>query len=711
MAAPIVNIKFLADLAQFSSGMQKASRRLDKLGKQLKSVGTTLSVSLTAPIVAFGVSAVKNFDKQAKAIAQVEQGLISTGNAVGFTSDELQKLAADLQENSLFGDEEILKGVTSQLLTFTNIAEQQFKRTQQAALDLATRLDGDLKSASIQLGKALNDPVANLSALSRSGIQFTVSQKQTIKALANTNRLAEAQTIILNELEKQYGGSAAAAARAGLGPFKQLGNILGDLSEDFGKIIIDGLLPFIDTVKDLADSFKNLSPETKKFIVIIGGVAAAIGPLLALAGTILPAITTGFALLTGPVGLVVGALAAIAVIVIKNWAPIKRILIDIANYFIDLYNESLAFRIIAESIITTFENIFDVGTFIFSAIGELISLIGQNIKDVFSNLGAIIKAVFTGNFEAIPELIGKALGEGISNFKDFIKEVSADFTVLQKNISDNIQDGINNALQGKKYKLLSQNVDVSELEDKVATAVTNGLVKGGGRRQEETISTIKPEDITQVDSPLITASQTIPGQVAAISEQQALALANAAEFNEAFTSIIEEGALNVASGIGEFVAAFAQGNVGLGSLATLIVGTIADMAIQLGKTAIGIGIALKGIVAAFKSLNPVVAIAAGVALIALGTLAKSAIANIGGGGDGQTAFADGGIVFGPTNALIGEYIGARNNPEVVAPLDRLKDLIGDRSPQPLVLNGGFELEGTKLKLLLKRTDELDNRIS
>ena len=64
------------------------------------------------------------------------------------------------------------------------------------------------------MGKALNDPVANLSALSRSGIQFSDEQKAVIKSMAETGRLAEAQTLILDELNRQYGGSAEAAAKA-----------------------------------------------------------------------------------------------------------------------------------------------------------------------------------------------------------------------------------------------------------------------------------------------------------------------------------------------------------------------------------------------------------------------------------------------------------------------------------------------------------------
>ena len=191
-----LSIVLTLDDKQFQSRLRKATKSMGQFGKQMQKTGKSLSRNLTLPIIALGAASVKAFDSQQKALAQVEAGIISTGNAAGFTSKELQKMASDLQAKTLFGDEVILKDATAQLLTFTNIAGTQFERTQIAALNLATRLDGDLKSASIQLGKALNDPIANLSALSRSGIQFSQDQKQLIKSLAETGRLAEAQTII-----------------------------------------------------------------------------------------------------------------------------------------------------------------------------------------------------------------------------------------------------------------------------------------------------------------------------------------------------------------------------------------------------------------------------------------------------------------------------------------------------------------------------------
>jgi uncharacterized membrane-anchored protein YhcB (DUF1043 family) len=287
MSLARINVKFTADLKQFSTEMQTAVREVQKQGKKLQDIGKNLSIGITAPFTALSGISLVNFDAQAKSIAQVETGLLSTGNAAGKTSEELQQLAQQLQNNSLFGDETILKDVTAQLLTFTQITGQEFDRAQQAVLDLATRLDGDLKSSAIQVGKALNDPIKGVTALSKAGVQFSEEQKKTIKALVDTNNTAAAQRLILKELEVQYGGSAAAAAKVGTGPLKQLQNQLSDVTEEFGAIIAEGIAPAIRKLSELATSFSKLSPETKKFILIFGGIAAAVGPVLLTLGTLI----------------------------------------------------------------------------------------------------------------------------------------------------------------------------------------------------------------------------------------------------------------------------------------------------------------------------------------------------------------------------------------------------------------------------------------
>jgi hypothetical protein len=172
---------------------------------------------------------------------------------------------------------------------------------------------------------------------------------------------------------------------------------------------------------------------------------------------------------------------------------------------------------------------------------------------------------------------------------------------------------------------------------------------------------------------------------------------------------MEQAAGSFASGFGSLISSAAAGGNFIKGFAQLFVGTLADMAINVGKTAIGIGLAVKGIKVALESLNPVVAIAAGIALVALGTFAKSAMGNIAGGG--ATPFAKGGIVYGPTNALVGEYAGARTNPEVIAPLNKLKKLIEPASGgfTNVTVGGEFILRGDTLVQVIQRTESRNNR--
>ena len=100
---------------------------------------------------------------------------------------------------------------------------------------------------------------------------------------------------------------------------------------------------------------------------------------------------------------------------------------------------------------------------------------------------------------------------------------------------------------------------------------------------------------------------------------------------------------------------------------------IADAAIGIGKALIAYGVAITAF--AFAVSNPFAAIAAGAALVIAGSYLKSRLAKKNQGAK-PTAFADGGIISGPTMGLMGEYPGAKSNPEVVAPLDKLKSLIG-----------------------------------
>ena len=714
-----IQIRFGADLNQFSSKMQNAQRSLDKASKQFASAGKALSIGLTAPIVALGVSSVVAFDAQAKALAQVESALASTGGVANKTFEELQQLASSQQNNSLFGDEQILKDATAQLLTFTNITNEQFDRTQQAALDLSTRLDGDLKSSAIQLGKALNDPVKGLSALAKSGIQFSDDQKAVINSLAQTGRLAEAQNLILEELEKQYGGAAAVAASAGTGPLKQLSNILGDITEDFGKIIVEAIAPFIAYLKDMALRFQALSPEIKKTIVVITGIAAAIGPVLLGMSAILPllpAIAAGFAALTGPIGLAVTAAAAIGVVIAENWNPIKTQLIEIANYFIDLYNESSLVRAGVEAVIIQFKLLYEVGKFLFNALVDYVIGFGKTWFDVFNDAGKILKAVLTGNFSEIPSLLDGAFQNVKSNFSSLITDIDSEFNTLNTNLKQIVKDSTEAVSGRKKIELIVESVDATDVTEKTTAAikkvapistsvkaVTSSKSVKKEKKGTESLDTINSSGLASIGGEF----QTAEIQVVESTDKMKEAMA---EFNTSATASIQDAAQNFATGFGEILAGLVTGQAGIGDIFALLLNTVADVVTQLGAAAIGIGTSMIAIQTAFS--NPATAIAAGIALTAIGALIKTAIPSILSGGGGETAFANGGIVYGPTKALVGEYAGARNNPEVIAPLNKLKDYINPTSETgSTVVGGNVTIKGADLQLALVRQNKRKNRRS
>jgi hypothetical protein len=190
----------------------------------------------------------------------------------------------------------------------------------------------------------------------------------------------------------------------------------------------------------------------------------------------------------------------------------------------------------------------------------------------------------------------------------------------------------------------------------------------------------------------LTAYQTgIKAIEGTLTAAQTRMIENAIAFNEQFSEITTSGFTNAIGGLAEAMgSALANGGNVFQAIGQSLLQSLGGVLVQLGEMAIGIGVGLTAIKASLESLNPVLAIAAGVALVALGSFFKGKASSIGGnikggGGPNVTAFANGGIVSGPTNALIGEYAGARNNPEVVAPLNKLKGMLGRDTFAPVLI--------------------------
>ena len=358
------------DLSEFRSGLsasekelKAAARRIENVGKSMRKFGQTLSLAVTLPLAGLAAASIKAAIESKDALGQVNATLKSVGDAAGKTTAQLQALATSGMKQSLFDDDEILRKVTTSLLTFDKVSGQAFDRAQQAAIDLSAKFGGDLQSSALMVGKALQDPVKGMTALSKAGISFTEQQKEQVKAMVAAGNAAGAQKIVLAELEKQLAGSAAAARAAD--PAAAAKQSVGEAMEALGTALLPLLPPITEAITAIADAFSSMSPEAQKNVVIMLGLAAALGPVLAALGTlitftapirvlltamlasqavagvlanIIPLILSmGRALMLlalNPVGLVITAIAvAVGAVYLawKNWDKIKPILVQLYN--------------------------------------------------------------------------------------------------------------------------------------------------------------------------------------------------------------------------------------------------------------------------------------------------------------------------------------------------------------------------------------------
>jgi len=249
------------------SARDQASKVFGGVGKNAMSMGAMIKRAAVMAgaylsarqLLRFAKGSAQAHYEQAQATAKLAQALKATGNAAGFSLKQLQDYANELQGVTTIGNETIETGM-SILATFKNIQGGAFKRTTELAMDLATAMGdgkGGLKSAMLQLGKAVNDPKTGLTMLNRVGITFSEEQKKRIYQLVEENRLYEAQTVMLNEVAGQFGGQARAAAQAAGGPLKQLSNAWGDARERLGKYLDNA--PGVQTAIKMATvGFENL---------------------------------------------------------------------------------------------------------------------------------------------------------------------------------------------------------------------------------------------------------------------------------------------------------------------------------------------------------------------------------------------------------------------------------------------------------------------
>lgn len=414
----------------FSSKIKEADSAAKGLSLTMKDLaGFAMGAFAAIGVSNFLRTSVEAFNESDKAAAQLNATLKSTGFAAGLTKEALDKQAESLMNMSTF-DDDAITGAQSLLLTFTNIKDEVFNQTIPAIADLATKMGTDLKGATMQVGKALQDPTQGMAALRRVGVSFSESQQKIIKDLQQTGDLAGAQKLILAELNKEFGGSASAAAATYSGQMQILQHQFQNVKEDIGLMVVQLLIKLKPAMESGIELFKNgvtwireHSTELKAFGVAIGVVAIAWGvyqiPLIAT--TIATSLMTAaqwalnIALNANPIGIVVGALAVLAGGLYYAWQKSETFRGSVLGIW--------------EVLKSLFKFVMEVGTSIGKILAAALFPSAENIKagmsafteikDAWKNLD--VSGSYQKGFE-----IGKNIKNGVSDgTKEGVAGVSA----------------------------------------------------------------------------------------------------------------------------------------------------------------------------------------------------------------------------------------------------------------------------------------------
>jgi hypothetical protein len=334
-----------ANTKEFLAGLSEVGDKTEQLGDRLKSIGAIAATAFAGYTAAI-MGSVYAYREEEKIGQSVQAILQATGGVAGVTAEAINEYAESLSKATTFSKDQVKRGEEI-LLTFTRIGKDVFPDATKATLDLAQRMGGDSASAAQMLGRALQDPMAGLQRLSREGILFTAQQKAQIETMQLSGNIAGAQTIILKQLESQYGGLAQAAA-GGTGTIAQLKNI----SEDFAQKIGAQFAPYVGAAAAKLRDLIAAAAENQGLVefaaaaltagaVISGGIAALIAGAIAfkqLAGAVETAriviqaigLTTRAAV--GATG--IGLLLIVAYEVYEHWSTLWPAMVSVYKTFV-----------------------------------------------------------------------------------------------------------------------------------------------------------------------------------------------------------------------------------------------------------------------------------------------------------------------------------------------------------------------------------------
>jgi hypothetical protein len=302
-----IMVEIVGDAKKFQSALGSAGRSTDRFGKQvggshrkLMAFGKVGAVAAVAGLAAVGkvlFDSVQVAAEHEKALAQTMAVIKSTGGSAKVSAGHILSLSDHIEKMSGIDDLATQAG-ENMLLTFTNIkngvgaGNKIFDAATLATANLSTAMGKDMTSSAQLVGKALNDPIKGLTALTRVGVSFTAAQKESIKAMVEHGNTAGAQKIILGELTTEFGGSAKAAGGTMGGQLAILKAHFEDVEQVIGQKILPVLNQLIAwaianwptfelyariAMQAISDAWDNvLKPAIDAIVTVIGTAVGAV---------------------------------------------------------------------------------------------------------------------------------------------------------------------------------------------------------------------------------------------------------------------------------------------------------------------------------------------------------------------------------------------------------------------------------------------------
>jgi hypothetical protein len=550
------------------------------------------------------------------------------------------------------------------------------------AVDLAsfTNFSGGAEGASQALTKALLGERESVKSLGISILETDVQARvlqNTQKGLTfESERQAKAYATLqlAQEQSKNAIGDYARTSGSFANQMRLLQARVSDLGSEFGKILLPIAQKLVKVTQRVVKWFTDLDERTKTIITVVAGLVATIGPLLVVIGGIasaLPAILTGLAALTGPVGLVIAAIGALTAIIISNWDTVVGWANDIANYFIELYNDSIIFKTGVELLIGFFKSLFDVGKFVFGALVTIVKTNFKVLKNILVGFGDVLRDVFTFNFGNLQNSI-KKFSEGLaSDLGNGIAKIASDAQKLWDDLGDNATEALNKSLSEDKLEPIDLKVSKEskeEIKEDVAEAVKAGVAKGFARQTSGNIESegavlstnplagFEPEaitPITQVSNQMLRLIELSKNLSTQLNISTGEALNTIMDFAQQMQNVIGNNLVNAFSNLGDAIGnAFANGQNVFAAMGQSLLRSFGNFLSEMGDLLIQYGLfaKAKGKLDLAVAAGGFASIVAGAAGVAVGVLLKAAGAAIssradqglgGGGGTGATATSGG----------------------------------------------------------------------